>query len=267
MNTTARMNHIIQPDGKSFILAMDHAANFNILPALKDPKKLVKDIAAAGADAFLSTVGMAEFLTDSFLGKGIIVRIDGGVSFLGDKSKPMQITVKAEDIARMGADAVITMSFPGSKFENDVLSNLTRVAMDCHKWGIPVLAEALPRGFEPAEDSRTPENLTFACRQSVELGADFVKTNYTGDQESFAKLCKTTYKPVVILGGAKKVPVEQLLQEIKDAIEVGGAGVAMGRNIWGHEDPVRYTAAIARLIHENCSVEAAMKEMNVKVVL
>ena len=73
------------------------------------------------------------------------------------------------DIVRMGADAVITMSFPGSKFENDVLSNLTKVCMDMHKWGVPVLAEALPRGFEPAEDSRTPENITFACRQSVEL--------------------------------------------------------------------------------------------------
>ena len=36
MNTTARMNHIIQPDGKTFILAMDHAANFNTLPALTD---------------------------------------------------------------------------------------------------------------------------------------------------------------------------------------------------------------------------------------
>ena len=265
MNTTARMNHIIQPDGKTFILAMDHAANFNTLPALKNPKKLVKDIAAAGADAFLSTVGMAEFLTDSFLGKGIIVRIDGGVSFLGARSKAMQITVNAEDISRMGADAVITMSFPGSSFENEYLSNLTRVAMDCHKWGIPVLAEALPRGFEPADDARTPENLTFACRQSVELGADFVKTNYTGDQDSFAKLCEATYKPVVILGGAKKVPVEHLLQEIKDALEAGGAGVAMGRNIWGHEDPVRYTEAIAKLIHENCSIEAAMKEMGIKV--
>ncbi|MCI8638517.1 MAG: aldolase [Coprococcus sp.] len=262
MNTTARMNHIIQPDGKTFILAMDHAANFNTLPALTNPKKLVREIAAAGADAFLSTVGMAEFLTESFLGKGIIVRVDGGVSFLGDKSKPMQITINAEDIARIGADSVITMSFPGSKFENDVLSNLTRVCMDCHRWGIPVLAEALPRGFEGGEDSRTPENITFACRQSVELGADYVKTNYTGDQESFKTLVEATYKPVVILGGAKKVPVEQLLQEIKDAMEVGGAGVAMGRNIWGHENPVGYTAAIAKLIHENCSVEAAMKEMN-----
>ena len=262
MNTTARMNHIFNTDGKTFIMAMDHAANFNTLPALQDPKKLVREIAAAGADAFLSTVGMAEYLTDSFLGKGIIVRADGGVSFLGDKSKPMQITVNAEDIVRMGADAVITMSFPGSKFENDVLSNLTKVCMDMHRWGVPVLAEALPRGFEPAEDSRTPETITFACRQSVELGADFVKSVYTGDQDSFKKLVDATYKPVVILGGAKKVPVEQLLQEIKDALEVGGAGIAMGRNIWGHENPVGYTAAIAKLIHEDCSVEAAMKEMN-----
>lgn len=267
MNTTARMNHIIQPDGKTFILAMDHAANFNTLPALTNPKKLVKEIAAAGADAFLATVGMTEFLADSFQGKGIITRIDGGVSYLGDKSKPMTITVSGSDLARMGADAAITMSFPGSKFENDVLSNLTNVCMDCHNWGIPVLAEALPYGFEPHEDNRSAANLTFACRQSVELGADFVKTNYTGDQESFKYLCEATYKPVVILGGAKKVPVEQLLQEIKDALEVGGAGVAMGRNIWGHEDPVAYTAAIAKLIHENCSVEAAMKEMNFKVAL
>ena len=59
--------------------------------------------------------------------------------------------------------------------------------------------------------------------------------------------------------------MEHLLQEIKDALEAGGAGVAMGRNIWGHEDPVRYTAAIAKLIHENCSIEAAMKEMGIKV--
>jgi DhnA family fructose-bisphosphate aldolase class Ia len=69
---------------------------------------------------------------------------------------------------------------------------------------------------------------------------------------------------VVILGGAKKVPERELLQEIKDAVEAGGAGVAMGRNIWGHENPARYAAAIAKLIHENCSVDAALKELDPK---
>lgn len=62
--------------------------------------------------------------------------------------------------------------------------------------------------------------------------------------------------------GAKKVPERELLQEIRDALDAGASGVAMGRNIWGNEDPVRYAAAIAKLIHEDCSVDAALKEMN-----
>lgn len=265
-NVTQRMNHIIQPDGRTFIMAMDHGANFSVLPAMKEPKAMIHDIASAGADAFLSTVGMADKFAESFMGKGIILRIDGGVSFLGDHSKPMQIVALAEDALRLGADSVITMSFPGSVFENEILSNLSRVCLECHKWGIPVTAEALPRGFEKAEDSRTPDNITFACRQSTELGADIVKTVYTGDQDSFHALAESVYAPVVILGGAKKVPEEQLLQEIKDALDAGAAGIAMGRNIWGHENPARYASAIAKLIHEDCSVETALKEIHSKVI-
>lgn len=267
--TTHRMNHVFRPDGRTFIMAMDHGANFNVLPAMKDTGKLIREVATAGADAFLSTVGMADKFADEFLGKGIILRIDGGVSQLGDRknAKAMQIVATAEDALRLGADSVITMAFPGSKYENEVLSNLQRVVFDCHKWGIPVTAEALPRGFEPAEDSRTPENVTFACRQSVDLGADIIKTVYTGDQESFAELTASVYAPVVILGGSKKVPEAQLLQEIKDALEAGASGIAMGRNIWGHQDPARYAAAIAKIIHEDCSVEAALKELNIKVAL
>lgn len=263
-NTANRLNHIFKPDRKTFILAMDHGANFNVLPAMRQQGSLIRELAKAGADAFLATVGMADKFGDDFLGKGIILRIDGGVSFLGDRSKPMQIVASPEDALRLGADSVITMSFPGSKFESEVLSNLSRSVLAAHAWGLPVTAEALPRGFEGGDDARTPENITFACRQSVELGADIVKTEYTGDQESFKRLTESVYAPVVILGGAKKVPERQLLQEIKDAMEAGGAGVAMGRNIWGHENPARYAAAIARLIHEDCSVDAALKELNQK---
>ena len=247
--TVSRMNHIFGTDGKTFILAMDHGSNFNVLPAMKDAKTLIRELAAAGADAFLSTIGMAE-------------NFAGGVSFLGDHRAPMQIVATAEDALRLGADSVITMSFPGSVHEAEVLSNLARVCLDCHKWGLPVTAEALPRGFEKAGDSRTPENITFACRQAAELGADIVKTVYTGDPESFRTLTESVYAPVVILGGAKKVPERELLQEIRDALDAGASGVAMGRNIWGNEDPVRYAAAIAKLIHEDCSVDAALKEMN-----
>ena len=93
--TASRMNHIFGTDGRTFILAMDHGSNFNVLPAMKDTKKLIRELAAAGADAFLSTIGMAENFADSFLGKGIILRIDGGVSFLGGVGNPWGVVCGA----------------------------------------------------------------------------------------------------------------------------------------------------------------------------
>lgn len=262
MSTTHRMNHIFASDGKALILAMDHGSNFNVLPALKDPGKVMRECAAAGADAFLSTVGMLDKFAGSFLGKGVILRIDGGTSFLGSHDKPLQTVVTPEQALAMGADAVITMSFPGSAFESEILSSLARTIQQAHRWGLPVVGEALPRGFEKAEDSRTPANITFACRQSVELGADIVKTEYTGSIESMRELVESVYAPVVILGGSKKVPERQLMQEIRDALDAGAAGVAMGRNIWGHPTPAKYVSAISKLIHEGASVDAALKELN-----
>jgi len=256
------MNHIFNQDGKTLILAMDHGANFDVLPALKDLGKIIREIAFAGADAFLATVGMADKFGDSFMGKGIILRADGAVSHLGDRSRPMKVVVTPEDALRLGADSIITMAFPGSKFEQEMLDGYSRIVLESKKWNLPVTAEALPRGFEGGEDSRTPKNITFACRMSVELGADIVKTEYTGDQESFKELTESVFAPVVILGGGAKVPEREMLQNIKDSLEAGGAGIAMGRNIWGHKNPARYTAAIAKMIHENCSVDAALKELN-----
>ena len=115
--TASRMNHIFGTDGKTFILAMDHGSNFNVLPAMKDAKTLIRELAAAGADAFLSTIGMAENFAGSFLGKGIILRIDGGVSFLGDHKAPMQIVATAEDALRLGADELSRLRTRGGGFE------------------------------------------------------------------------------------------------------------------------------------------------------
>lgn len=263
-NKIHRMNHIFREDRKTFIMAMDHGNGFNVLPAMKQPGKIISEVARAGADAFLATVGLADKFADAFHGKGIILRLDGAASFLGSKDKPLRTVVGIEDALRLGADSVISMGFPGSKWEDQILQNLSANIMECNKWGIPLTAEMLPRGFEGGEDSRTPENITFVCRMGAEMGADIIKTEYTGTPESFKELCDSVYAPVVILGGSKKVPEEKLLTDIKEALNAGGAGIAMGRNIWNHEEPARYAAAIARLIHEDCSVEAALKELNKK---
>ena len=262
MSIDHRMNHIFSSDKKTFILAMDHGSNFNVLPSMKKPGNIIRECASAGADAFLTSPGLADKFAAEFLGKGIILRIDGGVSQLGREPRPLQTIIDPEEAVVIGADAIITMSFPGSRFESESLGAAARNIQKAHRWGLPVVAEALPRGFEGGDDSRTPQNLIFACRQAAELGADIVKTEYTGSIETMRELVESVYVPVVILGGAKKVPERELLQEVRDALDAGAAGVAMGRNIWGRENPARCTAAIAKLIHENCSVETALKELN-----
>jgi fructose-bisphosphate aldolase/2-amino-3,7-dideoxy-D-threo-hept-6-ulosonate synthase len=55
--------------------------------------------------------------------------------------------------------------------------------------------------------------------------------------------------PVVIAGGEKMESDEELLKMVEGAIEAGGAGVSIGRNIFQHKDPEEIVARIARIVH------------------
>ena len=47
----------------------------------------------------------------------------------------------------------------------------------------------------------------------------------------------TSYVPVVIAGGPKMETEIELFEMVYDAIQVGGGGVAIGRNIFQAKDP------------------------------
>jgi DhnA family fructose-bisphosphate aldolase class Ia len=66
----------------------------------------------------------------------------------------------------------------------------------------------------------------------------------------------------VILGGAKKGSEREMLEKIRTALDVGAKGVAIGRNIFQADNPKAMVAAIAALIHENVSINEAMKILN-----
>jgi len=103
-----------------------------------------------------------------------------------------------------------------------------------------------------------------AARLGAELGADIVKTSYTGDIDSFRDVIKGCPAPVVVAGGPKTNTDEEFLQMIKDAMEAGAAGVAVGRNIFQHDDVVGITRAVCKIVHENADVEEALKEIRKK---
>ncbi len=78
-----------------------------------------------------------------------------------------------------------------------------------------------------------------AARAGAELGADIIKTNYTGDPDTFRHVVEGCPVPVVIAGGPKTETDLEFLQMIEGAIEAGARGVDIGRNVFQAEDPTR----------------------------
>ena len=261
-----RMNNIFKADGKAFILAMDHSATM-FCPELKDPGHIITEATAGGVDGFLTTYGIIKNFSDCFSNAGIIMRADGGSANLPASKSQIECLYTVEDAIRVGADAMLCMGFPGSEDNGHTLKYLAKLCADAEKYQLPIGAEMLPYGFEKPLDkdgnpinTRTAELLSFACRQGADLGADFIKTEFVRGGQ-FREITENCYVPVLILGGAKAKNEEELFIEIKEALSAGSKGIIMGRNIVRHNDIARVCTAISAMIHNNASVDDALKIM------
>jgi DhnA family fructose-bisphosphate aldolase class Ia len=256
---THRWNHIFGPDGKTVIFAMDHAGVFGMMAGLEQPGELLRQVRAGGADAILTTYGVSARFAREIGGMGLILRVDGGNSHLATGHSPSQLVLDVRDALRIGADAVGVMGQPGAQAESVMLPYLSDVVGQCAEWSVPLLAEMLPGGFENPAEMWTSENIGHACRIGAELGADFIKTPYSGDPDSFGRICVQVYVPIVVLGGGKSKKPRDLLTGIHEAMQAGASGVAVGRNIYQYPAPDKITAAIAAIVHQGVTVDAALE--------
>lgn len=257
MSITRRMNRIFQPDGRALIVALDHGLLDGPCPGLENPTETIAKIVAGGADAVLTSYGIAHRFAKELAPLGLILRGDGAATNLGKHSDgpSSSLFFNMEEALRLGVDAVVVTALPGSAKEESSLKNLATMVSNAHRWGVPVLGEMVPGGFNSGPEYRTQQNIAMSARIGVELGADFIKTPYTPGFEAVTRTC---FRPVVILGGSKRGSERDMLVDIKAAIDAGGAGVAIGRNIFQADDPVAMTAAVAAILHRGASVDEAM---------
>ncbi|RLE93140.1 MAG: fructose-bisphosphate aldolase, partial [Thermoprotei archaeon] len=90
--------------------------------------------------------------------------------------------------------------------------------------------------------------VAYASRVAVEMGADIIKTFYSG--EGFEKVVKSVPAPIVILGGPKRGKVSEVLDDVKKAVEAGAKGIAFGRNIFQQENPCKVLKSLEKIIHK-----------------
>jgi DhnA family fructose-bisphosphate aldolase class Ia len=235
---------------------MDHGLLDGPCQGLEDPAAAIAKVVAGGADALLTSYGVARRFARELAPVGLILRADGSATRLGAPGGPGSLFYGVEEALRLGADAVAATAFPGALQEQATLANIAALVGQAHAWGVAVMAEMVPGGFDSAPEWRTQANIALSVRVAAELGADLVKTPYVPGFETIASSC---YVPVVILGGAKRGNEGDMLADIKTAVDAGAAGVAIGRNIFQADDSAAMTAAVAGIVHEGLSVDEALR--------
>jgi DhnA family fructose-bisphosphate aldolase class Ia len=258
MDKTRRMRRIFRNDGRALIVAMDHGTNAGAVTGLEQPSKVIQAVVEGGADAIIANMGFAKRFATELAGVGIIARMDIAPTMIG-KGHESHLIYEAEYALRLGADAVIVNGGPGVGVEEATLPNIAAMVEICDELGLPVVGEMSPGGFDSDPSLRTLDNIVLGARIAAELGVDFVKTMYT---PGFEKVIEGCFCPVVVLGGAKTDDTGTFLASIVDAVSRGGAGVAIGRNVWGAAKPASMAKALAAIVHEGADAGAALEIYN-----
>jgi DhnA family fructose-bisphosphate aldolase class Ia len=253
-----RMLRIFAEDGNAVLIVLDHAGGGGVMPGLVHPAETIRKIVSGGADAILTSFGTAQRFQEEVKDRGLMLRLDGGATFYGNMARIRDI-YGVNDALAIGADGVACMGFPGHTNEADILGYFSDIVRDALPWGMPVMAEMLP-GDPKMCDGDLGRQIEAVARIGAELGADFIKTKYTGDPKSFHKVVEGCYVPILILGG-EKMKTADALAMVKAAMDEGARGVAMGRNVWEHENPEGMVRALVQIIHKGADVDRAIKEV------
>jgi DhnA family fructose-bisphosphate aldolase class Ia len=256
-----RTNHFIDAgDGKTVIVALDHGGIAGPVEGIEDPAKVIRACVAGGVDGILTTKGFADASRREWnRSTGLILRVTGGFTVLGGGFEEEMIVEPETALAYGASCAAITVKF-GHEHEGAFIRQASLAVDAFHRLGVPVMIEAMAKGTIDKNKfaANDPEGIRMAARMAAEIGADLVKTYYTGSPESFVRVTSACPVPVVILGGAKTDSPVGVFQDIADSLAAGGAGIAMGRNIWGFPDLPAMLDAVKGLVHAGWTVKQAL---------
>lgn len=228
------------------VVAFDHALVLGPIPGTEDPLRQIGRFAEAQVDAVLLNLGLLrQFAAAPLQGPlpAFIARIDWtsvwtAISGNGSPELRSSLLARPEDALRHGADAVLTYMVVGTgdtDFESKEIARTAEVARECERIGIPLIVESLARGKQ-VESPGDPKWLNLHTRMAAELGADAVKTDYTGDAKSMKTVVERCPIPILVLGGSRQASDEEALDVIRGSAVAGAAGVFFGRNVFQAAD-------------------------------
>ncbi|MCU6720426.1 2-amino-3,7-dideoxy-D-threo-hept-6-ulosonate synthase [Porcipelethomonas ammoniilytica] len=269
-----RLSRIFNSEGRCLIVPLDDNLISGSITGISNIKNKIQQIECSKPNAILAYQGTLGLVNDYSI--PLILNLTASTINATHTHKVLVSSI--EKAISLGADAVAVHINISSKYESDMLKTLGKISEECDQVGIPLLAIAYPRGeyMEPngieidqnysrikVSDQRSYGNLVSHCvRVAFELGADIIKTQYTGSIDTFKKVVESAVdKPVVIAGG-DKIDVFQLFIMVEDAMKAGASGVSIGRNVFNREDSDKIICCLKKLIFENISATDSLELYN-----
>lgn len=254
-----RMSRFMR-NGKSIILAYDQGIEHG--PTDFDERnvdpRFVIDIANKGKfDAFACQKGIAEKYHES-LDIPLLVKLNAKTNIYGGEPIARQLC-SVEHAVKLGAAAVGYTIYIGSEHEGEMISEFGAIEEEAHDAGLAVVLWIYPRG-EYVKNDTAKEMVAYAARSALEFGADAAKVKFTGDKQSFSWVVKSAgVIPVYMAGGKKTKDEAEFMSHVSMAVEAGASGIAVGRNVWQSDDPLRTARLLNEIIIEGKAPAKIMK--------
>lgn len=244
------MNALLGPDGRVLIVAVDHPLYSWPCPGLEDKGALLEEVVLAGADALIAAYGTVRDFRQAFAESAAILKLDVTTVALGGvyPVSEYRIAWTVDDAASLGAAAVLTFIQLGTEFELEALTAAGAVAAAADRAGLAYVCEIMPVESTRFPDPVDPVAIAAACRTASELGAHLIKTSRPEPSSAVgdAVRCGT---PVVLAGGDRTSDEHGFLRAVAESMTAGAAGVAVGRNVWGANDPGGMVRRLRTVVH------------------
>ena len=264
-----RLNRLFSDGKRAVVVAADHGFFVGPTKGSIDLPSAVE--AWSEADAILLSPGMLQSCGHAFSYRGApsaVVRLDWSTVFgsqWGFTGAHTTRVLEPETALAMGADigmATFTFTMEQELVDRDNVANFARIVDAKRKCGLPLIGELFPIAPDELTASELFRQVHTGCRILAELGADVIKTYFTGDR--FEETVEATPVPILVLG-AEKLPNEiDALEMARRSIAAGARGVVFGRNIIQSEDPAAMISALRMVIKEG--VEPAEAARNAGLV-
>jgi len=245
-----KLNRITKK-GRALFLAYDQGlehgpTDFNYKNV--DPKYII-DIAKNGKyTGIIFQKGIAEKYNKEIKKSKVplIVKLNGKTNlFKGEPIARQLCTVK--EAVKLGASAVGYTIYLGSAYEDEMMQEFENIQREVHNKGLPVIAWIYPRGKSVKNKDKT-KLMIYAARTGLEIGADIVKIQFAGSIQDLKWAVKSAGKAKIVIAGGIKKEEKELLKQVKEIMQAGCIGLAIGRNVWQNKKPLEITKKIRDII-------------------